>query len=53
MKTEYTVTVIIPKDKTILERKYSTILSEIVADVLTIDELENLILSLEKKLNLV
>lgn len=40
MKTKYTVTVILPKDKTILERKYSSILSEIVADILTIMNLD-------------
>lgn len=30
MKTKYTVTLIFPQDKRILERKYTKILSEIV-----------------------
>ncbi|MBZ9624437.1 hypothetical protein G9F71_016420 [Clostridium sp. FP2] len=49
MKNKYTVTLIIPKDRTILERKYSEVLAGIVADMLTGDELGYLISELKKK----
>ncbi|WP_298836358.1 hypothetical protein [Clostridium sp.] len=52
MKTEYTVTLILPKDKTILERKYSEVLVDIVTEMLSVDELGYLISDLEKNENI-
>jgi len=49
MKTKYAVTLILPKDKTILERKYSEVLVDIVAEILTVSELGYLISKLEKQ----
>lgn len=43
------VTLIIPKDKSILENKYAEVLAEIVAELLTKEELEYLILRLESE----
>ena len=47
MKNKYSVTLILPKDKTILEKKYSEVLVDIVSEILTVNELEYLILKLE------
>lgn len=43
------VTLILPKDMRILEKKYAEVLADIVAERLTPEELEYLISELEKK----
>ncbi|MHC1683398.1 MAG: hypothetical protein AB6733_10660 [Clostridiaceae bacterium] len=43
------VTLILPKDRSILEKKYSQILAEIVAETLTPEEIEYLITEYERK----
>ncbi|URZ06514.1 hypothetical protein [Clostridium felsineum] len=43
------VTVIMPKDTTELESKYEQVLSDIIVDMLSHEELGNLIKRLEKK----
>ncbi|MBZ9624438.1 hypothetical protein G9F71_016425 [Clostridium sp. FP2] len=53
MKTKYKVTLILPRDRTILERKYSEVLVDIVVDMLSISELGYLISELKKKENIV
>ena len=45
----YTVTLILPKDKTILEKKYADVLADIIANQLTHDELGYLIEEFEKR----
>jgi len=45
----YSVTVILPKDITILEEKYAEVLADIVAKQLTHGELQYLIEEFEKK----
>ena len=49
MKTKYSVTLILPKDRTMLERKYSEILVDILAETLSINELGYLISKLQKE----
>jgi len=53
MKTKYTVTLILPKDRTMIEKKYSEVLVDILADMLSEDELGYLTSKLEKKVNIV
>ncbi|MCB2297758.1 hypothetical protein [Clostridium tagluense] len=43
------VTLILPKDMTILEKKYAEVLADIIAEKLTPEELEYLISELDKK----
>lgn len=43
------ITLILPKDMTILQDRYSKALADAVAEILTIEELEYLISRLEKK----
>ncbi len=43
------ITLILPKDKTILKKKYAEVMAEIVAKRLTNEELKYLIDELEKK----
>jgi hypothetical protein len=45
----YSVTLILPKNKEILEKKYAEILADIVADELSHEELGYLIKELEKQ----
>ena len=47
----YSVTIILPKDKTVLEEKYAKVLAEVVAKQLTYDELGYLIQELKKREN--
>jgi len=51
MKTKYTVTLILPRDRTILESKYSEAMVEVVSDMLSQDELGYLISEIKKKKN--
>ena len=53
MKTKYTVTLILPKDRTMIEKKYSEVLVDILADMLSEDELGYLTSKLQKKVNIV
>lgn len=41
--TENTVTLMLPKDITKLEEKYAEVLAEIIAEMLSVEELEYLI----------
>jgi len=52
MKAKYKITLILPKDRTILERKYSEVLVDIVAEMLSINEFGYLISQLKKKENI-
>jgi hypothetical protein len=45
----YEVTLILPKDRRMLEKKYAEVLADIVSDRLTYKELGYLISELEKK----
>jgi len=45
----YSVTLILPKNKKLLEKKYAEVLADIVADRLTNEELRYLIQKLEEK----
>ena len=45
----YTVTLILPKDRTILQDKYTEILAEIIAEQLTHDELGYLIEEFQRR----
>lgn len=45
----YSVTLILPKDRKLLEKKYAEVLADIVANRLTHEELEYLIQKLEEK----
>lgn len=47
----YKVTLILPKNKEILEKKYAQVLANIVSDMLTLDELGYLIQKLKENKN--
>lgn len=49
MKNKYSVTLILPKDRTILERIYTEVLVDIITDMLSVDELGYLISELAIK----
>lgn len=45
------VTLILPKDMTFLENKYSEVLADIVAEILSVEEIEYLLSELENTKN--
>ncbi|SMC17066.1 hypothetical protein SAMN02745134_00227 [Clostridium acidisoli DSM 12555] len=49
----YSVTLILPKNREVLEKKYAEVLADIVANELSHEELEYLINELEKQQKLV
>lgn len=49
----YSVTLILPKNREVLEKKYAEILADIIANELSHEELEYLISELEKQQKLI